>query len=103
MYVLPLAQLNQLMTTKLSVSGKENARVMKQLRFHISSSTNLEIFELFGLRLNSEGWHALALGIAKSKALKRVIVRNCNLAEKDHLTQLSPGMMKSSKVEYIDF
>lgn len=35
--------------------------------------------------------------------MKRVIINNCNLAEKDHLAKFTKGLMKSDKVEYIDF
>lgn len=81
---------------------KENAKIMKQLRFHIAGSEHLEVLHLVGLRIRGDGWRALSQGVEKTKSLKRVIVRNCNLAEKDHMALFAMGFKKSNKVEYID-
>ena len=81
---------------------KDNQKTMGLLRYNLAMSEKLELFQLTGLRLNSEGWASISRGFEKSKSLKRVIINNCNLAEKDHMSQFTQGTMRSNKVEYID-
>ena len=87
---------------KLSQNMRDNQKTMGLLRYNLAMSENIEIFQLLGFRLSSEGWASISHGFEKSKSLKRVIINNCNLAEKDHMAQLTQGTMKSNKVEYVD-
>jgi hypothetical protein len=56
-----------------------------------------------GFKIKAEGWQCLGEGIEKSVSLKRFIIQNCNIGEKNHFSLVSKGLQKSKSVELIDF
>lgn len=87
---------------KLSWDSKENCRVLKQLKYNIAFSDTLTLLHLIGFQIRDDGWTSLSQGLGKTNTLKRLLIQNTNLAEKNHLQLLSKGLAKTLVIEYVD-
>lgn len=53
--------------------------------------------------MRADAYEEFSEAIIKSKTMKRLIIQNCNLHEKDNLRLLSKGIQRSHSLEYVDF
>ena len=72
---------------------------MKQ---NLAYSEKLREVQIIGWIIKDEGWEALGWGCERAKSLKKLVIRNTNIAERDYLHLLCRGLAKSMSVENID-
>jgi hypothetical protein len=87
----------------MSFDSKQNTKFLKCIRNHVLNSEKLVELHLIGIFTRIDGWKAISGGVEDSRILKRLLLQNCNLYEKDYLAILFKSLTNSLSCEYIDF
>ena len=90
-------------SSKLSQNKQENSFLYKALEIHIGNSKKLTTIHLMGHKLSKRSYECIGNGIKNSVYVKRLLIQNCNLAEKDNFHELVEGLMHSKSLQLVDF
>ena len=64
-------------------------------------SRTLRVLQLVGMKFSKEAYTVMGEGIAKARALKKLIINQTNIASYG-LQEMANGFVMSSQIEYLD-
>jgi len=94
--------LSKLIAQKLSQNHTENVKLLKQLKWTMIESQQLQVLNLLCIRIRPEGWECIGEGVEHSSCLKRLIINNCNIRDRNHLALLCKGVEMTNTVDFLD-
>ena len=74
---------------------------MKALRENMMESRKLRVLQLVGIKFSREAFTIMGEGIAKARALKKLMINQTNIGSYG-LQEMANGFAVSSSIEYLD-
>lgn len=62
----------------------------------------MQSIHLLNILIKEDGWDLLGQGIKNSRSIKRLIINNCNLREKNNLVTLTQYLERQATLEFLD-